>query len=152
MFQFAVLIINGAVSIRVGDSTSNNGPLVFTHWPPVNYNKPQSLRHQLLYHLRSNGRIPAGVLMKRYQSPQRVMHPLKMSAMSHHTINGMGYPVPSPSYYRPTISTPPRIHFQSSPPGPNSGEYIFENPFASIAMQPPPVASTHLNELIKKIV
>lgn len=135
-FQLIVLVVNGVASIRVGD-TQPNGPLVFTNWPPVKHqNKPSSMRHQLMYHLRSHHRIPpGGAMRKRFHtmpappphsmSQQRVMRPMKMPMMPHYM-----------TVYKPTMSTPQRINFHSSPPGPNSGEYVYENPFAPVAMQP----------------
>lgn len=138
-FQLIVLVVNSATSIRVGDSQSN-GPLVFTKWPPVKqHNKPPSLRHQLVYHLRTNGRIPPpGAMRKRYHSmpppppQQRVMRPMKMPMMPHYMTKGVVYPV-----YKPTMSSPPRMNFHSSMPGPNTGEYVYENPFASMPMPMP---------------
>lgn len=137
-FQMILLVVHCAASIRVGD-TQSNGPLLFSKWPPVkHHNKPPSLRNQLMYHLRSHHRIPPGAMRKRFHAmpppphslpQQRVLRPVKLPQ---YTMNkGMVYPV-----YKPTMSTPQRINFQSSPPGPNSGEYVYENPFASAAMQP----------------
>lgn len=131
-FQLIVLVVNGAVSIRVRD-TESNGPLVFSKWPPVkHHNKPPTMRHQLMYHLRSHRRIPPGAMRKRFHtmpshslSQQRVMRPMKMPMMPHYV-----------TVYKPTMSTPHRINFHSSPPGPNSGEYVYENPFANVPMQP----------------
>lgn len=62
---------------------------------------------------------------------QRVMRPLKMQPMPHYMRKNVVYPV-----YNPTMSTPQRINFHSSPPGPNTGEYVYENPFTSMHMQP----------------
>lgn len=137
-FQLILLIVNCTASIRVGD-TQSNGPLVFSKWPPVKqHNSPPPLRHQLMYHLRSHRRIPPGAMRKRFHamppppshplSQQRVMRPMKMHGIPHY--------VNKYSMYKPTMSTPPRINFHSSPPGPNTGEYVYENPFASMAMQP----------------
>lgn len=117
-------------SVIINESTPK-APLVFSNWPPVQRSsKPQSLRHQILYHLRSNGRIPTPV--KRYPSPPRVLRPIKMSALPLPT---KGQILQAPSYYRPTISTQPRYRFRSSAPAPNTGEYVFENPFTSVGIQ-----------------
>lgn len=146
-FQLLLLVVNCSSSIRVDDQQSN-GPLVFTKWPPVKqYNKPPpSLRNQLMYHIRSHRRVPPGAMRKRFHSmpisshsmpQQRVMRPMKMPMMPHYMSKGVMYQV-----YKPTMSTPQRINFQSSPPGPNTGEYVYENPFASMPM--PPVLWNHL--------
>lgn len=138
-FQLILLIVKCTASIRV--DTQPNGPLVFNKWPPIQqHNNPPPLRHQLMYHLRSHRRIPPDAMRKRFHamqpppppphslSQQRIMRPVKMHGMPHY--------VNKYSMYKPTMSTPPRINFHSSPPGPNSGEYVYENPFASVGMQP----------------
>lgn len=91
-----------------------------------------SLRHQLLYDLRSSGRIPSPMIMKRYHTPQRIMRPIKLSVMPSFMLKAHQQMI----HQKPTIATPLMIHFQSSPPGPNSGEYVFENPFSSVSLPP----------------
>lgn len=116
------MIAIGASSIMVSDSVTK-APLVFSKWPPYQNGKSSSLRNQIFQHLRSAGRIPPNMIVKRYPSSMYMMRPMKYPQLKKVPIQAL------PSYYRPTISTPPRYRFQSSPGAPNSGEYIFENPF-----------------------
>lgn len=131
------MLILDASSVMIGDS---KGPLVFSKWPPPQQTgrSQQSIRQQILYHLRGNGRIPSNMVVKKVAQPlsQRLVRPMKLAQMP--LKNGAPL-VSAPSYYRPTISTPPRYRFRSSPPAPNSGEYVYENPFGnhnSIGFQP----------------
>lgn len=103
-------------------------PLVFTNWPPKQ--KSQSLRYQLLNQLRSSGRIPPMMMMvKRY--PQRLIRPMKLQAMPHYYMKKH----PAPIFYKPTMATPSRIHFKSSPAGPHTNEYVYEMPYTTAATQ-----------------
>lgn len=123
--------------------TMAGGPLVFSNWPPKQ--KSQSLRHQLLHQLRNSGRIPPAMVIKRYH--QRHVRPVKMPTMAHYVVKKH----PAPMFFKPTLSTPARITFQSSPAGPHSGEYVYENPFASKST-PQQVNILILNTLFKKIL
>lgn len=102
-------------------------PLVFNSWPPKH--KSQSLRHQLRSQLRTTGRLPQVMMLKRY--PQRFIRPMKLQAMPHFIMKKY----PSPMYFKPTLSTPSRIPFRSSPPGPRPNEYIYEKPYMTAATQ-----------------
>lgn len=119
------MVVIGASSIMVSDSATK-APLMFSKWPPYSNSKSPALRHQIFQHLRSSGRIPQNMIVKRY--PSYVMRPMKYAQLKKVPLPQL-QPQPQPSYYRPTISTPPRFRFQSSLSAPNSGEYIFENPF-----------------------
>lgn len=134
--QIVLLAVIGASSIVVNESATKP-PLMFSKWPPPPYqnNKSPSLRQQIFHQLRSNGRIPSNMIVKRYppsisQSMSYMMRPMKYAQLKK-------VPIPAPSYYKPTISTPPRYRFQSSPSAPNTGEYVFENPFNSYGYQSP---------------
>lgn len=125
-----MVVIGGISSIMVSDSATKS-PMVFSKWPPYPNSKSSSLRHQIFQHLRTSGRIPQNMIVnRRYPtSMSYMMRPMKYAQLKK-------VPIPAPSYYRPTISTPPRYRFQSSPPAPQSGEYIFENPFNNVGFQP----------------
>lgn len=102
-------------------------------WPSLQPNgRSHSLRQQIFHQLRASGRIPANMLIRKMPQQMAVapsyMRPIKIAPMSMQK----GQPIiASPSFYRPTVSTPSKYRFRSSPPAPNSGEYIFENPFAN---------------------
>lgn len=103
-------------------------PLVFTNWPPKQ--KSQAMRYQLLNQLRSSGRIPPMMMMiKRY--PQRLIRPMKLQAMPHYMMKKH----PAPLFYKPTLATPVRVPFRSSPAGPHTNEYIYEMPYTTAASQ-----------------
>lgn len=141
-----LIAVIGTSSIMINDSATKS-PLMFSKWPPSYQNgKSQSLRHQIFHQLRSSGRIPSpSMLVKRYpSSPMSVMmRPMKYAQLKKQ-------PLPQPSYYRPTISTPPRYRFNSSPQAPNTGEYIFENPFNNLGLPPVRIHLSHLLKLTKK--
>lgn len=121
----------GVSSIMINDMATKP-PLIFSKWPPTYQNgKSTSLRQQIFHQLRSSGRIPSSsMIVKRYPSALPVMmRPLKYAQLKK-------TPLPQPSYYKPTISTPQRYRFHSSPPAPNTGEYVFENPFSSLGLPP----------------
>lgn len=92
-----------------------------------------------MYHLRANSRLPPKLMMKRLPLPpsprQHVMRPVP--SMHRYAVKQYPHQLTASSYQRPTISTPQRIRFNSSPPGPNTGEYIFENPFTMNNVRPP---------------
>lgn len=129
--QVVLALVIDASAVIIGDPmgrTSYFGP----KWPSLQPNgRSQSLRQQIFHQLRSSGRIPANMLIRKV--PQQIavapsyMRPIKIAPMS----MKKGQPMMAPSYYRPTASTPPKYRFRSSPPAPHSGEYIFENPFAN---------------------
>ncbi|XP_031616717.1 uncharacterized protein LOC116336745 [Contarinia nasturtii] len=124
-----MVAIGGISSIMVSDSATKS-PLVFSKWPPYPNSKSSALRHQIFQHLRTTGRIPQNMIVKRYPtSMSYMMRPMKYAQLKK-------VPLPQASYYRPTISTPPRYRFQSSPAAPQPGEYIFENPFNNVGYQP----------------
>lgn len=102
-------------------------PLVFNNWPPKH--KSQSLRHQLLGQMRTSGRLPQVMMLKRY--PQRLVRPMKLQAIPNYFMKKQ----PLPLYFKPTLSTPSRIPFRSSPAGPQSHEYVYESPFTSAPPQ-----------------
>lgn len=54
-------------------------------------------------------------------------------------------------FFKPTLSTPARITFQSSPAGPHSGEYVYENPFASKSPQQVNIKYFILKNIIQEI-
>lgn len=119
----------GVSSIMVSDSVKK-APLVFSKWPPYPNAKPSSLRQQIFQQLRASGRIPQNMIVKRYPSQSSIsfmMRPMKYGQLKK-------VPIPSSSsYYRPTISTPPRFQrFQTSSPSSNAGEYTFEKPFNNL--------------------
>lgn len=114
----------GVSSIMVSDSATK-APLVFSKWPPYPNSKSSSLRHQIFQHLRSSGRIPQNTIVKRYPPAAFMMRPMKYAQLKK-------TPIAQPSYYRPSISTPPRYRFHGSAAVPNPDEYIYENPFNTI--------------------
>lgn len=132
-FQMLLLLVAviGVSSIVITDSATKP-PLMFSKWPPTYQNsKPTSLRHQMFHQLRTSGRLPSpSMIVKRYPSQQMavVMRPMKYPQLKK-------TPIPQPSYYKPTISTPPhRYRFQSSASASNVGEYVFENPFNNFGL------------------
>lgn len=128
-FQIVLLAVIGTSSIMINESATKQ-PLMFSKWPPSYQNsKSQSLRQQIFHQLRSSGRIPSpSMIVKRYPSSMPIMmRPMKYAQLKK-------TPIPQPSYYRPTISTPPRYRFHSSAQAPNTGEYIFENPFNNMGL------------------
>lgn len=126
-------VIGTSSSIMINEQATKP-PLIFSKWPPTYQNgKSQSLRHQIFHQLRSSGRIPSpSMLVKRYPPPSSsssfMMRPMKYAQLKKQ-------PIPQPSYYRPTISSPPRFRFNSSPQASN-GEYIFENPYTNVGFAP----------------
>lgn len=115
----------------INDSGSKSS-LMYSNWPPVQRsiepNSPPSLRQQILMHYRNTGRLPSNMYVKRY--PTSMMRPMKMQSLKKAPI------VPAPSYYKPNIQLPPRYRFRSSPSAPNTGEYVYENPFKTYGTQP----------------
>lgn len=141
VFQLTLCILNGIESIRIRSrSSDSNGPLVFTKWPPVKHSKhPNSLRQHLMYHLRANSRLPPKFMMKQLPVPLSPAHKHVMRpAQSMHRYSVKKYPhqMGISPYMRPTLSSPQKIRFNSSPAGPNTGEYIFENPFIPTNIRP----------------
>lgn len=117
----------------------SHSPLVFTNWPPIKNQSP-SFRHQMMLALRPMMRQPStDFLYKRapplLPQPQRLVRPMKLVANSPYFLfkNHL-----SSTYKRPNITPTPLSsthNFQSSPPGPNTGEYVFENPFTNSLLQ-----------------
>lgn len=134
-FQIVLMVVIGVSSIMVND-VATKPPLMFSKWPPIYQNtKSPSLRHQIFSNLRTSGRIPQNVMVKRYPSNvgYAMMRPMKYAQLKKTPIAS------APSYYRPTISTPPRYRiqkFQASPQASNAGDYIFENPFTNFVFPP----------------
>lgn len=112
-------------------ASESHSPLVFTNWPPTKTQAP-SFRHQIMMALRPMMRQPStDFLYKRapplLPQPQRLVRPMKLAANTPHFLlkNHL-----TSAYKRPTLTPLTSSHsFQSSPQGPNSGEYVFENPF-----------------------
>ena len=98
-------------------------PLVYPNWPPTKSKLPM---RTLMLQIRSGSRLPASYLMKGYPQSQRFHRPLKMS------IPNFNY-LKSPMFKRPLTFAPQQnkhkfVKFHGSPPGPNTGEYIYETP------------------------
>lgn len=132
VFQLTLCILNGIDSIRIRSrSSDSNGPLVFTKWPPVKHSKhPNSLRQHLMYHLQANSRLPPKYMMNRLPLPSSHKHVMRPAQSTHrYAVKKYPHQLRVGPFMRPTLSSPQKIHFNSSPPGPNTGEYIYENPF-----------------------
>lgn len=126
-------------AVIVGDPILRT-PYFSPKWPSLQQSsRSHSLRQQILNQLRNVGRLPSNMLIRKVPQPIAVpsfMRPIKVSP---YTLKKGQQLIAAPSYYRPTVSTPQKYRFRSSPPAPNSGEYVFENPFANhnnIAIQP----------------
>lgn len=115
----------------INDSGSKPS-LMFSNWPPVQrsteFKTPPSLRQQILLYYRNTGRLPSNMFVKRY--PTTMMRPMKMQSLKKAPV------IPAPSYYKSNIQLPPRYRFRGSPSAPNTGEYIYENPFKNLGTQP----------------
>lgn len=117
-------------------ASESHSPLVFTNWPPTIKPQSPSLRHQMMMALRPMVRQPStDFFYKRtppsIAQPQRLVRPMKLVANTPYFLfkNHL-----TSAYKRPTItpiSLTSNHNFHSSPPGPNSGEYVFENPFTN---------------------
>lgn len=134
-----VLLAIDASAVIVGDPILRT-PYFSPKWPPLQQSsRSHSLRQQILNQLRNVGRLPTNMLIRKVPQPIAVpsyMRPIKVSP---YTMKKGQQLIAAPSYFRPTVSTPQKYRFRSSPSAPNSGEYVFENPFAhhnNIAMQP----------------
>lgn len=113
------------------NDVASKTPMMFSNWPPIQQStngKSPSLRQQIYHHLRTSGRIPSNMFVKRY--PSSMLRPMKLQSLKKAPL------VTSPSYYKPNIQSPPRYRFRSSPQAPNTGEYVFENPFVNAGIQP----------------
>ncbi|XP_037026911.1 uncharacterized protein LOC119067840 isoform X2 [Bradysia coprophila] len=133
-----IVIFSYAIQICVSESHS---PLVFTNWPPT---KAPSFRHQIMMALRPMMRQPsADFLYKRapqlLPQPQRLVRPMKLAVavntpyfLKNHLNSAYKRPTPAPLASSSLTSSQT---FQSSPPGPNTGEYVFENPFSNNLLQ-----------------
>lgn len=135
------MLVIDASAVIVGDPLART-PYFTPKWSFMQPNsRSQSLRQQMLHQLRASGRLPTNMLY-RHRMPQQIavaqsfMRPIKLAPVS----LKKGQPlIAASSYYRPTVSTPQKYRFRSSAPAPHSGEYVFENPFAShnnVAIQP----------------
>lgn len=114
-------------------------------------------RHQMIFQLRSSPRYqasPSTMYLSHKRPPpsmpNRIMRPLKMATMPHYYQAKVQHmPLqhhPMHNFFKkPSTHTPSsasgqnnnigsssvtKLSFHSSPQGPNSGEYVFENPFA----------------------
>lgn len=119
-------------------ASESHSPLVFTNWPPTKTQTP-SFRHQIMMGLRPMMMMrqpSADFLYKRaplLPQPQRLVRPMKLAANTPYFLKNHL----TSTYKRPTAAPLTSNHnFQSSPPGPNTGEYVFENPFTSSLLQP----------------
>lgn len=157
------------LSICGAEISSNNGPLVYPNWPPKSsgLNKHPA-RHQLVFQLRSSPNrfsgSPNGLFYSSNKRPMamplinnRLMRPIKLSAMPAHYFQSKMHRPQIPqlhishqpvqqqhSYVKKPVgnsatAASSKITFHSSPKGPNSGEYIYENPFTHVSGSTPSI-------------